>query len=160
MGIEEAFKKTRIISAFPATGKSTLTKKGYEDATFLDLDSSGFKDDWPASYFKAIQNAIGTVDYILISSHTEVRDHLVDQHYSWTLVNPYHAMRNEIIGRLHLRGDSQDMIGFIAGAWDSITDVTRYNAECAKCMLGSNEYLADKMYFISTTPYNTKQWND
>ena len=83
---------TKIISAFPACGKTyayeKLNKKGY---TILDSDSSQFSwcyeydpnsdkiekhrnPEFPNNYIKHIKENIGKVDYIFVSSHKEVRD--------------------------------------------------------------------------------------
>jgi predicted nucleotidyltransferase len=82
--------KTRIISAFPGTGKTYFYNKNKE--TTMDSDSSqfsGVKDqngnntkernpNFPKNYIEHIKENIGKYEFILVSSHKEVRNALKD----------------------------------------------------------------------------------
>lgn len=107
-------KKTKIISAFPACGKTyafkKLNEKGYK---ILDSDSSRFSwcydydptisdqieeyrnPEFPKKYIKHIKENIGKVDYIFVSSHKEVRDALIENGIYFTLVYPDRSMKAE-----------------------------------------------------------------
>ena len=107
-------KKTKIISAFPACGKTyafeKLNENGYE---ILDSDSSKFSwmdvvdkvyemknrgkelqrryikvrnPEFPSNYIQHIKENIGKADYIFVSSHKEVRDALIQNGIYFTLV--------------------------------------------------------------------------
>ena len=78
--------RTRIISAFPGTGKSYYHKSNVKNS--LDSDSSLFswadkthKDrhpNWPNNYLEHIRENIGKYEFIFVSSHKEVRNLLLD----------------------------------------------------------------------------------
>lgn len=78
-------KRTLIISAFPACGKTYLYQNQdvllftniYEQRihySFIDIDSSKFKkeNDWERKYVDSIEENMGKVDFILICQHDEV----------------------------------------------------------------------------------------
>ena len=74
---------TRIISAFPGTGKTYFhTHKG--PLATADSDSSHFSwiskgvrhPEFPANYIEHINDLMGKVDYIFVSSHQDVRNAL------------------------------------------------------------------------------------
>ena len=119
-------KKTKIISAFPACGKTyafkKLNEKGYK---ILDSDSSQFSwcydydptisdkiekyrnPEFPSNYIQHIKENIGKADYIFVNSHKEVRDALIENGISFTLVYPDRSMKAEWIGRFFLRGSGE-----------------------------------------------------
>ena len=79
--------KTAVVSAFPACGKTYAYTHFQSRYSMLDSDSSEFswvKDadgkntktrnpDFPMNYIKHIQENIGKVDFIFVSSHLAVR---------------------------------------------------------------------------------------
>ena len=88
--------RTRIIAAFPGTGKSYVHKK--HPNTTLDSDSSHFswmiKDgkkmrnpDFPYNYITHIRNNIGKYKFIFVSTHKEVREILLDNCIFFYLVS-------------------------------------------------------------------------
>lgn len=159
-------KKTKIISAFPACGKTyafkKLNEKGYK---ILDSDSSQFSwcydydptnsdkiekyrnPEFPKNYIKHIKENIGKADYIFVSSHKEVRDALIENGISFTLVYPDRSMKAEWIGRFFLRGSGEKFCQLIANNWDSWIDEME-EIECDKWILGDKESI-DKYYYIS-----------
>ena len=120
-------KKTKIISAFPACGKTyafeKLNENGYR---ILDSDSSKFSwmdvvdeayemknrgkknykeryikvrnPEFPSNYIQHIKENIGKADYIFVSSHKEVRDALIENGIYFTLVYPDRSMKAEWVG--------------------------------------------------------------
>ena len=98
-------KKTVIVSAFPACGKSYVFQnqgKIMTNFSCLDSDSSEFswvKDsegnntkernpDFPNNYIQHIKDNIGKVDVIFVSSHSEVVNALEDNQLNWVKVVP------------------------------------------------------------------------
>jgi len=94
-------KNTKVISAFPGTGKTYCYNKLKElGITILDSDSSEFswiKDengnntternpDFPDNYIKHIKENIGKVSIIFVSSHDIVREAMTKENIDFILV--------------------------------------------------------------------------
>ena len=159
---------TKIISAFPASGKSFLFNKG--ELKCVDSDSSLFSwiftpegekirnPNFIDEYKEHILSLIGTVDYIFVSSHREVRDMLTDSDLRWVSVMPSYKMKNEIVGRCFNRGSTEPFCKMISDNWDSFVPQS-HNGLTAKganawVTLQPNEYISDHMYFIDTIQGN------
>ena len=81
--------RTKIISAFPGTGKSVYHQKHKE--TTLDSDSSNFSwiidengnkvrnTEFPKNYIEHIKENIGKYEFIFVSSHKDVREALLNE---------------------------------------------------------------------------------
>lgn len=122
--------ETKIISAFPACGKTFFCK---HHSGVLDSDSSRFswlKDEdgnntrvrnpaFPDNYIEHIKENIGKVDIIFVSSHKEVRDALERNNLPYTLVYPDISLKEEWIRRLKARGDDEGFINFISENWET-----------------------------------------
>ena len=156
--------KTKIISAFPACGKTyafkKLNEKGYK---ILDNDSSQFNwcyyhnpvnsdkfekyrnPEFPKNYIQHIKENIGKVDYIFISSHKEVIDALIKNGIHFTLVYPDRKMKAEWVGRCFLRGNGEKYCQLIADNWDKWIDEMDKVENCVKYVLGK-EYPIDWEY--------------
>lgn len=69
---------TKIISAFPGTGKSYVYRKYINsDLKIIDSDSSKFsKEYFPANYIEHIKRCLGRYDIVFVSSHKSVRQAL------------------------------------------------------------------------------------
>lgn len=167
-------KNTLVISAFPCCGKTYACKKLQEEGyTVWDSDSSQFswitkkiayvdvltvKDktekvrnpDFPKNYIKHIQEGIGKVDIIFVSSHQVVRDALNEAGIKYILVYPREDMLTEWIGRAYIRGSGDDFCNMLIKNWDSwislikweINDVTKPNKSCfLSCQLSYDTYL-------------------
>jgi len=156
-------KKTRIISAFPACGKTYLFDRGYEDRVIIDSDSSGFSwledgktrnPDFPENYINHIKSNIGKVDCILVSSHIAIREALDKSGLAWGLVLPRKSLMLEWVGRCYIRGDDESFIKVLIDNWDNWTNVNNDPMPNGTALLSSGEYLRDKMYFLETLTYN------
>lgn len=133
--------KTKIISAFPGTGKSIYHSK-YPDIT-LDSDSSNFSwieqripidgdgnegyayhiekirnPEFPQNYINHIKENIGKYKYIFVSSHKEVRDVLFDNCLFFYLIWPPSHRKEEFIQRYKDRGNSENFIELISSKWE------------------------------------------
>ena len=132
--------RTRIISAFPGTGKTTYHKMN--PATTLDSDSSDYSwtisadgtksrnPEFPANYIAHIKENIGKYEFIFVSSHKEVRDALIDACIFFYLVYPDVDRKDEFIGRYAERGSCDTFIKLISGNWES------WIRQCALCYIG------------------------
>jgi hypothetical protein len=122
--------KTRIISAFPGTGKSYFYNEN--KSTTIDSDSSKFswvKDEkgnntkernpnFPQNYIKHIKENIGKYDFIFVSSHKEVREALKDNCIFFYLVYPDVDRKEEFIKRYIDRGSSNGFVKLIKSNWE------------------------------------------
>jgi hypothetical protein len=128
---------TKIISAFPACGKSYSYKNRQNlFSGILDSDSSEFswikdengnntKDrnpDFPNNYIQHIKDNIGKVEIIFVSSHDVVRKALKDNNIDYTLVYPGQSLKEEWIERFKYRGNDEKFIDFISKNFDKFID--------------------------------------
>jgi hypothetical protein len=122
--------KTRIISAFPGTGKSYFYNENKE--TTIDSDSSEFswvKDEqgnntkernpnFPQNYIDHIKENIGKYEFIFVSSHKEVRDALKYNCIFFYLVYPADRRKEEFIKRYIDRGSPSGFVKLIENKWE------------------------------------------
>lgn len=119
-------KYTRVISAFPGTGKSHFHECNKE--TTLDSDSSLFswieKDgkkvrnpNFPDNYIQHIRENIGKYDYIFVSSHKEVREALRAHCIFFYVFYPHTTSKNMYIQRYKDRGSPEAFIKLISDNW-------------------------------------------
>lgn len=161
-------KETKVVSAFPACGKTYCFKNKEEGVVILDSDSSEFswteyplinKDymqgkksikfrnpDFPNNYIEHIKENIGKADYIFVSTHEEVRKALKDVGIKYCLVFPESSLKAEWVGRCFLRGSDERFCRLIADQWDEWIlqmeeDVATNN--CNHYRLSHGEYLSD-----------------
>ena len=146
MGVDnfEAFtnSKTQLISAFPGTGKSHFFNNSTRNV--LDSDSSTFdKSDFPTNYIEHIKSNLGSTDVILISSHKDVREALVDNELRFTLVYPKKELKDEYLERYKERGSPEGFINLLSENWDTWIDEMDCQENCQKIVLESGEYISD-----------------
>ena len=160
---------TKIISAFPASGKTyafeRLSKEGYK---ILDSDSSKFNwcydhdstkldniekhrnPEFPDNYIQHIKENVGKVDYIFVSSHKSVRNALTANNINFTLVYPSRKMKAEWVGRCFLRGSGEKFCQLIADNWDDWIDEMEATENCDKWVLGED----DSIYLFDLDKYS------
>lgn len=149
-------KNTVVVSAFPCCGKTYAFEHFQDKYSILDSDSSDFswiKDecgnntkqrnpDFPDNYIKHIQDNIGKVDIIFVSSHLKVRQALEDVGISFCTIYPKPEMLNEWIGRMYRRGSSKEFIQFQIEHWDEfVNNIWNEPHGFGVCYLGNNEYI-------------------
>lgn len=121
-------RRTMIIAAFPACGKTYLSRQqdelrfetiyGERRFTFADLDSGGVsKDsDWYVRYVDTMLSLVGQVDFILIGQRELVLKELSKRGIKYVTVTPDNSMgipykerqliKNQWFGRFLLRDNS------------------------------------------------------
>lgn len=144
---------TRVISAFPATGKSYFTKN--TSLKVLDSDSSNFSwvinedgtkvrnPNFPKNYIEHIKENLGKVDIIFVSSHKEVRDALVENKLFFTLFRPNYFIKEEYIKRFIERGNDEKFIKFIDENWENFIDELCLQDGCEIICLEKGQYISD-----------------
>ena len=124
-------RKTFIISAFPACGKTYAAKYLSErGVNVLDSDSSKFSwitDEngnkvrnprFIEEYIAHIKENIGKVDLILVSSHETVRLALQENHIGYIFVCPDVNLKEQWIGSCFLRGNTPEFCRNLADHWE------------------------------------------
>ena len=152
-------KNTKIISVFPACGK-TYVFENFKDKIILDSDSSKFSwvivgeqkvrhPDFPQNYINHIKENIGKADYILVSIHENIRRSLEEAGIDFYLVYPDRSLKEEWIGRCFLRGSGEKFCQLIADNWDNWIDGLEEDSKKHKFMkLLNNEYLSHVIRFM------------
>jgi hypothetical protein len=129
--------KTKVISAFPACGKSYVYENKQDCFRgILDSDSSEFswvKDengnntternpDFPSNYIQHIKDNLGKVEIIFVSSHDVVRKALQENNIDYTLVYPDKSQKDEWLRRFRQRGNDEKFISFIESNFEKFID--------------------------------------
>lgn len=151
-------KQTRVISAFPATGKSYFTRNTSKDV--LDSDSSNYSwtylengekirnKDFPNNYIQHIKENIGKVDIIFVSSHKEVREALVENNIHFTLIRPNVFLKDEYLKRFSERGNDEKFIKFIDDNWFEFVKELANQNNCEKIVLHKGQYISDEIKIL------------
>lgn len=142
--------KTKIISGFPAVGKSHFYENNSE-LIVLDSDSSKFSwisegvrhPEFPQNYIEHIKSNIGKANVILVSSHKVVRDALKENNIHYTLMYPDKSLKDEYIQRYKHRGNNDAFIKMIDSNWDSFIDEIEQETYPEKIKLKHSQYLND-----------------
>ena len=117
-------RKTKVVSAFPACGKTYLFNHLKCSPCFKAIDSASSEFSWiytddgkernpdfPRNYIEHIKENIGKYDLIFVSSHKQVRDALKEAGIEYTLVYPDRSLKEEWLGRCWIR-QNQGTQGF------------------------------------------------
>lgn len=134
--------RSRVISAFPATGKSYVA--AHRPGVF-DSDSSTFSrgPEWPGNYIAHILVAAESGALVLVSTHAEVRQALEAEGIPFTLVYPERTLRDEYAARMEWRGSPDWLIRKVTEElWDDALADCAAQRGCEHVVLGSGEYLA------------------
>lgn len=132
---------TKLISAFPATGKTLYFQN---NKNVLDSDSSKFdKALFPENYINHIKENIGHVKIILISSHDIVREALTREGLEYTLVFPDKSLKQEYVKRFKARGNNNSFIELLNNNWDEWINQLQNQKGCKKIVLNKGEYLSN-----------------
>lgn len=136
-------KKALVVSAFPGTGKTTLFNSEIcESLNVLDSDSSTFdKSEFPANYMEHIKSNLDGKDLILVSSHKEVREALVENNIEFILAYPTLRCKEEYIQRYIDRGSPEAFVKLLTEQWDNWISEMESQQECEHSVLGSGIFL-------------------
>ena len=149
--------RTKIVSAFPGTGKTYYTEQA-NDPGVWDSDSSVFSwsepgirhPDFPQNYIDHIKEGIGKCTIIFVSSHKVVRDALCKNGIHFDLVYPERDLKDEYIGRFKERGSPDKFVEFIDSNWDDFIDELDGQRSCDKIRLFTGEYIAHVRFHSMT----------
>lgn len=133
---------TRVISGFPGIGKSNLFNQNPEKIS--DSDSSKFsKDNFPENYLSHIKEVIKTHDVVLVSSHEDVRNALVDSGIHFILVYPALALKQEYLERYKSRGSTPQFIEMMDRNWIKFIKQCKDQKNCDHIVLNAGQFLTD-----------------
>ena len=130
--------KTKVVSAFPGMGKSSLTKEE-KKLKLLDLDSSSFSwangaktlrnENFPLNYIESLQEHLkrNFYDFIFISSHEVVRRELIKYNIEFYLIYPPLCAYSEMIGRYVKRGSDKKFINLLENNFDNFVSTCKYS---------------------------------
>ena len=149
---------TKIISAFPGTGKSYYHRNNPH--TTLDSDRSLFSwvtidgqkvrnPEFPANYIKHIIDNLGKAEFIFVSSHAEVRKALHDAELNFYLVYPRLIDMDKYVQRYRDRGSPQGFIDLVVKNWDTWINECRSETDCTKIEM-IRDSITDEIPFINT----------
>lgn len=160
--LREALERTRVIAAFPATGKSYVarTVPGWADS-----DSSRFSwkyrhpdvrerhPDWPGNYITHLRELLKSDLRVLVSTHAEVRDALVAAGIPFTLVYPRADLREEYRARMQQRGSPPALIAKVVDElWPDALEECARQTGCEHVVLGPGEYLREALAAVPEVP--------
>lgn len=149
--------KAIIISAFPAVGKSYL----YDNQDKLGLkvsDSDSSKFSWipnsnpkernpnfPTNYINHIKEIQPNYDLVLVSSHKNVRDSLMENNMKFIIVYPSKEVKEVYMKRYKQRGNDQSFIDMMDKNFESFVDeIDQIDSPLVKKIkLTTDKYLAD-----------------
>lgn len=153
--MNENSKRARVISAFPGMGKSYLFDNCTE-LNILDSDSSKFSwiiedgekkrnPEFPQNYIEHIKENLYTTDIILVSTHKEVRDLLVDNKIYFELCYPSIEDKEIYKERYIRRGSPEAFINLIDTNWETwiseLEDMS--DMDCVTIQFEGDTYLTE-----------------
>lgn len=145
---------TKVVAAFPGTGKSYFASAIAHTATVVDLDSGNYtlgydsngkarNSDFPNNYLTAIKEHLGATDLLLVGCQPEVIAALCQDRIPFTLVYPERKLKSQYIERLQNRHSPQSFINILSDKWDIFLDFLENQNDCEHLVLGNNQYISD-----------------
>ncbi len=146
-----------IVSGFPGVGKTILFNNP-GGLTILDSDSSKFSwidkakgerhPKWPKNYVDHIVANRDKADLLLVSSHKETRDALVESGVGFSLVYPSLEMRQEYIDRYIKRGSNAQFVKLLEANYEKWIQELMMQQKCKHVLLQPGQYLSDVIDLI------------
>lgn len=131
----------KVISGFPGIGKTWL---GQNKLNCIDLDSSRWKDhDEYMFIIERIWLNLSDDSYLLVSSHIDVRERLIERGIAFYFVLPEPDLGEEYRRRYVSRGTPQSLVDLIMDNWESWTEDPLDDALQRVVRLGSGSHLLD-----------------
>lgn len=121
-----SLRKPKLILAFPGVGKSYCYRNQDElGYSILDSDSSHYSKDrngerheeFPGNYIQHIENVTG-VDFLMCSTHKEVRDALIEKNIPFTIFYPDISMKDLYMERFRQRRSPEAFIRLMDEKWE------------------------------------------
>ena len=154
MGTNNPLPPTRIIAAFPGTGKSWLCKKGLPPYTLSEEDASRYLGSFN-KFGRYIKNYNFKKDYarfissrpsfgylVLIHPNRQILDACKSVNITPTIVYPDISLRDEYIERYTNRGTKKELLEYLSRHFDTlIRNIESYSEP--KVKLGSGVFLSD-----------------
>lgn len=138
-------KEAVLLSAFPGTGKSYLYENN-EGLTILDSDSSTFdKEGFPQNYIEHIKENLNKAHIIMISSHEEVREALLENDLYFVVAYPSIDLKDEYIERYKNRGNEDSFVELLNNNWENWITEIESDDRFKKIKLSEGEFLSDKI---------------
>lgn len=142
-------KQTKVISGFPGVGKSFLST--HPNLKISDSDSSKFSwiekgvrhPDFPQNYINHIKQCMETYDFVLVSSHKEVREALEVNGIEYTIYYPSIESKDIYIERYRNRGNAEGFINLVDANWDNWIKEIDEETFPAKVKMEGNTYLSN-----------------
>ena len=147
-------KNTIIISAFPGTGKTNYFNSR-QDLNILDSDSSkySFNEDgsrninFPQNYIKHIEEEIGEVDIIFVSTHENVRREMRSRGINYLLFYPKYELKNEYLARYIERGSSDVFVRLMTDKWTEFIQSCQTQKECVHVKMDHGKFISDYLNY-------------
>lgn len=146
---------TKVVAAFPGTGKTHFTENYSGEGTVLDSDSSAYSwlkqegglkirnPEFPGNYMDHIASNLGVASVILVSTHEDVRNALVEHGIDFTLVYPDRTLKDEYVQRFRDRGSPEAFVNLIDGKWDEFVGQLEGQEGAEHVVLQQGQYLSD-----------------
>lgn len=144
-----------VICGFPGIGKSCVA---HDRMSIEDSDSSSYSWMWdkeephkrvrnpefPQNYADSIEKKVKGIEfeYILVSSHIDVRAELKRRGIRYIVVAPKRHLKSEYLIRYLKRGSTMDFIQILSGKWDEFIDGIE-SEDAPVIWLESGQYLSD-----------------
>jgi hypothetical protein len=146
---------TKIISAFPGTGKSYFASIS-EGENVVDLDSGDYtlgytadgkirNPDFPNNYLLAIKEHIGKADVLFVGCQPETIAALRKEGILFTIAYPERGLKDEYINRFRKRANSELFINLLSNNWDLFLDFLEGQKDCEHIVLGSKQYISNAL---------------
>lgn len=140
-------RKTIVVSAFPACGKSYFSSKN-SSLKVSDSDSSNFHRngrldvDWYVNGH--IKSMIGKCDYIFVSSHLDVRHKMEKEGIKFVTVYPSLDSKDAFLKRMRERGNDEKFLKLLNTNWENWVGSIENEPHGEKIVyLNKNECLSD-----------------
>lgn len=134
-----------IICGFPGIGKSYLAKK---EPGVVDLESTPFKKEWEV--YSNVANHMHNNGYtVLVSSHKEMRDTLLQKNIPFTVVMPSYNEKSIYINRYIDRQNDSTFIEMMECNYDSFIYELMEDDRLNRKFLYGNTYLS-QLYYMMT----------
>lgn len=149
--------KAIVISAFPGTGK-TASLARLPDIVIQDSDSSLFSwlspgvrhPDFPNNYIEHIKSKLDTCDFIMVSSHKQVRDALDVAGIEFILVYPCLECREEYLNRYRTRGSDAGFIAMMEKNFEMFVNECKQHRPGIHVSLKPGLYMSDVVKMLRT----------